>query len=199
MRRGHHIVRSPIPAAINPNVMINYKCITRNLVVVSFLLLGAVATKLQAFDVPLTNQFIAMYGSGSTTTVPVDAWTIINFNTVEVDTASTVTTGAGWYFKSPDLAYVQILACIKYASVTPAAGNYDSLAVFKNGAYLKTLAFDVEYAALGFPINQTLHGATIIRCQKDDLIDVRVWHHGPSSAIASANPQESWITISRIN
>jgi hypothetical protein len=115
-----------------------------------------------------------------------------------VDTTNAVTVGANWNFKVPADAYLDIRTSVRWSSVTPAAGNYDSIAVFKNGSYLKMLALDYEWVALGYPTSQTIGGSTLVRASEGDLIDIRVWHQGASAGTTTSTYQESWVTISRI-
>lgn len=137
-----------------------------------------------------------MYAATTPTAVMPSAWTVINFNSKEAHTANAVTTGSTWKFVAPDTAYLQIHVAVEWSSVTASSGDYEALAVFKNGVHTKRLAFQHK-PVLPYGTAQTLVGSTIIRVQPNDVFDLRVWHTGSASGTTSSSPENTWITISR--
>lgn len=176
--------------------MITYPRIARCFGLVATIVAGTLTSKAQTFDVPLNNQFVAMYSSSVSQAISTGSWVILNFNLKEADTNNAVTTGAAWSFTAPDTAYIRIDASVRWVAKTSTAGNYESLAVFKNGSYLKVLNF--QYGpVLGYGTSHTLNGNTVIRVQSGDVIDLRVWHTG-TTASTSATQGETWVTIARV-
>jgi hypothetical protein len=176
--------------------MIKSVRIAINVIAVSILCLGPISANAQGL---LNNQYVALYGATTGTTVPVDTWTIVNFNSKEVDTANAVTTGAGWYFAAPDAAYLLVQTSVQWPGITTSGtGYYDAIAVFKNGTFFKMLQVVNQWATLGFSVNSTVGGSTIVAVQPGDLIDVRIYHHSGASGTTFNTPERSWITISRV-
>lgn len=77
----------------------------------------------------------ARYTSTSTSAVPNSA-TVFNFSTKTYDTASSVTTGAGWNFKAPRTAYYKVSVRINFLA-SSSLSRYD-ISIRKNALTYKT-------------------------------------------------------------
>jgi len=187
----------PIPASNRTrNAMIKSSRIAKSIIAASLLCLAAISANAQGL---LNNQYVAMYGATTATTVPVDTWTIINFNSKEADTANAVTTGTGWYFAAPDAAYLSVQTSVQWNGITTGGtGYYDAIAIFKNGTFFKVLQTVYQWSAMGISINSTVGGSTLVAVQPGDLIDVRIYHHSGASGTTFNNVERSWISISRV-
>jgi hypothetical protein len=151
------------------------------------------ADQLQWGGVDVTGNPQAIYGAPSGT-VTSGATTIINFSTLELDTANAVTTGASWKFTVPTgkggLYEIS-------AAVTPngaIASGVTQLLLYKNGSAVRTL----WRSSGAVPSTTMIRGQTTINLAAGDYVDVRLTQSsGGSVSITSTNVQENYISIHR--
>lgn len=106
---------------------------------------------------------------------------IVDYDTVDVDTHGTVTTGGSWKFTAPVAGLYSVSAlCAFTANVT---GNRE-LYVFKNGT-----GFTVLGAAQGAATPTYLNGSALIRMIPGDYIDIQAYQ--ASGGALTLNPSAS--------
>lgn len=123
--------------------------------------------------------------------LPANTKTIINFDVVNTDTSSAVTTGSTWKFTAP-VAGVYSVECCVSVTATTAAGEY-ILYVFKNST-------TTEYRVLSrlsflSAETHTYHGGTNIRLAAGDFISVAVLQNSVNAQNTSTTSTNNWVTI----
>ncbi len=117
----------------------------------------------------------AILGTGTAPTLTTAVTTIINYTTIQYDTAGAITTGVAWTFTAPIAGYYNVSAAVQIdLSTAWANGELAQLALFKNGGSHAVLAAnnDVNSATVAVFVN--LAGATIVQLAARDYIDIRV-------------------------
>lgn len=107
-----------------------------------------------------------MSGTQSITSTP----GIVNFDTVDWDTLSAVTTGASWKFTAPVPGYYEIGAWAVGSSTTYSIAHNTQLVVYKNGISYGTLANFVAQTTSA--ITPRLNGMLQIQLKSGDTISI---------------------------
>ena len=103
-----------------------------------------------------------------------------NFDSVDYDPGSDITTGASWVYTTPATAWYQVnLAYMLFIANGTAwsNGQYVETDVFVNGSSVGMISSRNTYAADGTGQWYQLDGAIAVSCTAGDTIDVRVWHN----------------------
>jgi len=102
------------------------------------------------------------------------AQTIINFDSVEIDTAATVTTGAAWHFTAPKAGVYEVESTVL---IVPTSADITSilLGVFKNGVEARRpYFFTIANPSTRFA-NGTGAGLSCkVTCALGDTLDIRI-------------------------
>jgi len=123
------------------------------------------------------------------------ATTIINFDTVIIDTASAITTGASWHFTAPLAGYYRISASIQSSSFAASGvNNAFQLVLFKNGSAFLELGTDYIQTVSG--CRKTTDGTAIIQLAATDTIDCRSANSGNESSVTLDGTGTSTVYIS---
>jgi hypothetical protein len=119
---------------------------------------------------------VAIYRSNTGQSIPNGALTVVDYNVLEIDTYSAVTTGSSWRFTAPVSGYYHVDAEILFAATnTWADGEAGNLSVFVNGNtnIEKALHRKDNYGSSA-SIMMFLGGSTALYLSARDYIDVRV-------------------------
>lgn len=118
--------------------------------------------------------------------------TIVDFDTVEADSRSAVTTGAAWRFTVPagHAGLYQVSA-----SVTMLGGgvaNDNNLYVYKNGAAVRRLQL------VSAATNQTCGGTVLLSLAAGDYIDIRFRQGTGGTRSLTTSSVDNWVSILRV-
>ncbi len=105
---------------------------------------------------------------------------VINFDTVDFDTASAVTTGAGWKFTAPNTSTYKVSATVLVDRVAWGVNTVNWIALRKNGTIVCYLHYDQQDNSVGRTEYIHLHGSTTIALTATDYIDI-VWQQNSGS------------------
>lgn len=139
---------------------------------------------------------VARYTRGTAQSIPNNTTTIVDFDTLDIDTTLAVTTGASWQFVAPVAGYYQVDAHISFASTANwADGEVCQISVFKNGATAGILGFSHNN-----PTNTqaSVGGGTVVHLAKGDTIDIRVAQVSGAALNTQAAATHCWVAIHRI-
>ena len=119
---------------------------------------------------------VAIYRSNTGQSVPNGVFTVVDYNVLEVDTHSAVTTGSSWKFTAPVSGYYHVDAEILFAATnTWADGEAGNLSIIVNGNTNTEKAFDrKDNYGSSASIMMFLGGSTALYLRAGDYIDVRV-------------------------
>lgn len=138
----------------------------------------------------------ARYMTDTAQTIPASAFTIVNFDTVDYDPVSAVTTGASWKFIAPIGGYYQVDA---FTEIT-FAGAIASGKTFYMYIYIDGVAKAVigHWHQLVGSVNSDAHmnGGDCIYLAKDSYLDIRVWHDMTTSGSLETDELENHVSIS---
>lgn len=102
---------------------------------------------------------------------------IVNYDTLEFDTHSRVTTGAAWKFTANVAGYYDVNAAILFASSTAWADTEAGyIALYKNGTIYCYLDRKDSYGSAS-SVFMFLHGSASIQLAATDYIDVRAFQN----------------------
>lgn len=131
----------------------------------------------------------------NSTTVP----TLIDFNLVERDTHSAVTTGASWRFTAPVAGDYGVSAAILYQSTaTWALGEVASLEVWKNNNIYRYLRRKDDLNSGGVAIFAQLAGSTTVYLDAGNYIDLRTRQSSGAALTLFNNSMYNYVSIWRI-
>jgi hypothetical protein len=139
----------------------------------------------------------ASYGRTSAQTVPRNVLTIINFDVLEVDTDSAVTTGAAWVYTVPTGKGGLFVLTANVLILTNSTTNLIFAQFQKNGVELKRVYSDpVISTSNNTPM---VGGCTIVPLVPGDTINFRMQVSDSTSDVTTAsNVRQVWISIARI-
>lgn len=144
-------------------------------------------------SVDITGNPMASYTASGTSLVNATA-SIIQFNTIEFDTNSAVTTGAAWKFTVPAGKSGKYLIATSVVPSGAIAAGVTSLQVYKNGSAFKTL----WRSSGAVPSTTSLEGQAILSLVATDFIDIRVTQNSGGAMSLTATPAENFISIARL-
>lgn len=100
---------------------------------------------------------------------------IVQYDTVDYDPYSLVTTGAAWKFTAPLAGYYHIHAAATFAlSTTWALGEVADIRIFKNGTQVSILDRDDEMNSAATAQQKTVAGGDTIYLAATDYVDIRI-------------------------
>lgn len=133
----------------------------------------------------------------STKSLPNTTKTIVDFDTVDFDTDSAITTGASWKFTAPASGYYLVQAAVVLESSNAwSASEIFYVEVFKNGSVFTKLAHQSAHEAGTYVIG--LNGLTIIELSQNDYIDIRAYQNSGSAINVDADGQMSYVSIAKL-
>lgn len=119
----------------------------------------------------------ARYTTNAGQSIPNNAFTVVNFEDVDYDPFSLVTTGASWAFTCPVDGYYQIIAVVTWASTTTWAPAEDTqIDVYQNGSSAAILARR-DGMPTGVALANSLSGGAVLSCAAGDTLDVRAYQN----------------------
>jgi hypothetical protein len=125
----------------------------------------------------------AIYRTSAGQSIPHATWTIVDFDSRELDTHRAVTTGASWRFTAPVEGVYVVSASIMFAATTTwADGEVGDLSVYKNGSLVFSLDRTNSNGSSA-SVNMRLGGSTAVRLDVADYIDIRIYQ-GSGAALA---------------
>jgi hypothetical protein len=125
---------------------------------------------------------VARYVATLGQSIPYNANTVINYDTMVYDPHGTVTTGASWTFTAPATGYYQVNASFLFAGATWSVSTYWSLYIYVNGSvYSSPNGGNVQAAAF---IGVEGGGGDIIQMTMGDTLNVQIIQTGTGGAIA---------------
>ncbi len=138
---------------------------------------------------------------GASFSIPTATDTLIQFDTVDFDTASAITTGASWKYTAPATGKYRVSAAVLLASNTNfAAGTYVEMDLRKNGSTYCSLAFNEVLANTigGSAYVPQLVGSATISLTAGDYIDVVVNQTSGFTQTSNSAPTASYISVDQI-
>jgi hypothetical protein len=112
---------------------------------------------------------VAVCQKSAAQTINNNTSTIIDFDSVEVDTDSAITTGASWHFAAPRTgAYILSVSVALASSSLWAADEQAQVYVYKNGSINVPISWFNNYVNVVYMI-----GAVVIYLAATDTIDIR--------------------------
>jgi hypothetical protein len=119
---------------------------------------------------------VAIYRTGAGQSIPNGIFTIINYDTKEIDTHLAVTTGSSWKFTAPVSGYYHVDAEILFAATnTWADGEAGNLSIIVNGnTNIERALHRKDNYGSSASIMMFLGGSTALYLSAGDYIDVRV-------------------------
>jgi hypothetical protein len=138
----------------------------------------------------------ADYKTATAQTMTNNAFTIVDYDTVESDLNNLVTVGAAWAFTAKEAGKYDVNASILLQSTnTWALGEFGYLVIFKNG---------IEYRALDRKDNYSntasymmLHGSTEVPVSAGDTIDIRCKQNSGGNLNLYNNALYNYVTIGK--
>ncbi len=138
---------------------------------------------------------------GASFSIPTATDTLIQFDTVDFDTASAITTGSSWKYTAPSTGKYRVSAAVLLASNTNfGAGTYVEMDLRKNGSTYCSLAFNEVLANTlgGSAYVPQLIGSATISLTAGDYIDVVVNQTSGFTQTSNAAPTASYISVDQI-
>mgnify|MGYP007071602692 CR=1 FL=1 len=120
--------------------------------------------------------------------IPDNAYTIVNFNTVDFDPDGLVTTGSDWAFTAPVGGRYAVTACAAFvASTAWAETEAGLLAIFVEGVNVSKLARKDHYSSASTVV-MTISGSDLVSLDAGERLDIRVYQNsgGALNLIADA-------------
>lgn len=146
----------------------------------------------------------AVYASASTNTA--QSFTtgagvaIVDFEDVELDPGSDITTGASWKYTAPATGIYRVSAHVLFASSNAwnTINERALMQLFKNGSVYRTLARGDGYVSSGPAVQMRLAGASLISLNVTDTIDIRVAQNSGSNIALDGSAANNYIDIFRV-
>jgi hypothetical protein len=124
-------------------------------------------------------------------------YTIVNFDTKELDTHSAVTVGADWRFTAPmDGLYVVSTGIMFAATALWEDGETGSLSLFKNDSFAVLLDHKDNYG-VSVAVHMQLSGSTAMWLAAGEYIDIRVWQSSGTALSIHSNELLNRVAIHR--
>ena len=159
---------------------------------------GAAATNKATLTVLSDSMVVlARYSTNAAQSIPNTTDTVVNFDTINYDTNSAVTTGAAWHFTAPVTGYYMVNACITFNTTnTWADGEPALLSTRINGAQISRLAFTQQGNANS--IYKQLVGSDILYLTAGQTLDVTAYQ-GSGAALVLYNAYDyNYICIHKL-
>jgi hypothetical protein len=119
----------------------------------------------------------------------------VNFNSIESDPYSSISTGSAWKYTAQLDGFYDISAMISYVSSTWAANTEADLSLYKNGVLARWL--NQTYISANLTLVLSVIGKAKIFLAKNDYIDIRTIHNKGAAISLQASSQMSWVAIAR--
>lgn len=129
-----------------------------------------------------------------------NVFTIVQYDTIEYDPDSHITTGASWRFIAKVPGDYLVVCSLLFASTTTwALGEAGSLAVFKNGVQFKQVDRRDEMSSSGTGQYKKLGGSCIVpNLVVGDYIDIRVYQNSGAALTLHTDASFNYANICRI-
>lgn len=142
---------------------------------------------------------VAVCSSSAGNSIAHDTVTIIDFETVDVDTHNAVTTGAGWHFTAPLDGRYQVQCFVRLdQSADWATGESFQLRVYIDGTPDRFLAFEAGHAS-GMNFFVSGGGSAVVSLAAGQTLDVRGYQNSGVAQTISAGRNVAFISIFRIH
>ena len=126
--------------------------------------------------------------------------TRVNYDTLDVDTWSAVTTGASWVFTTPIGGHYWVQAALLLATSTGwVKGEVFYLKMLVNGADVAYLQYQNDLDSAGVGINAGAKGTTLVYLAKGDTLAVNVYQASGGALALVASPLYNYISIAKVN
>ncbi len=123
--------------------------------------------------------------------------TIINFDTLILDTITSVTTGASWKFTAPYAGRYALRARLQFGAY---AGNITEsmrMDLYKNGSYFCNLGW--SYAQTTSSMPKDVWGTDVLTLAATDYVQIELTQNHGSAVTLSTAPDLNYIEIIRLN
>jgi len=124
--------------------------------------------------------------------------TIVDFDTVEYDNQSLVTTGASWKFTAPKTSHYKVHSNLLFAGTTAwTESESGNLLLYKNGVLYSNLDRDTQFGATSTFMH--LGGSDTIQLDKGDYIDIRVSQNsGATIALYTGDLASTFVSVEEL-
>lgn len=126
--------------------------------------------------------------------------TIVDYDSVDFDTNSAITTGSSWKFTAPETGYylVQASIVLESSSSWGHETNKEEFAslLYKNGSLFARLATQSAHEIGDYVIGIT--GMTIVSLSQNDYIDVRAYQESGATINIDDDGQMSYVSIAKL-
>ena len=133
----------------------------------------------------------------ATITLGTGATVIMQYQVVDFDTHSGITTGAAWKYTAPDTGYYRVTSQIFISGAQPSVSTYNKAMLYKNGARVFDIYYDnisVSYAA---SVHVVRSGTAIVQLNKNEYIDVRAYQT-MNASLTTDGDVDTYIEVERI-
>lgn len=122
--------------------------------------------------------------------------TIIDYDTLDIDTISLVTTGASWKMTATATGNYNVNAAAVLSSALWTGVGYVQLLLYKNGSLYSQLAYNTVQVANtdSFAVN----GSDTVPLTATDYIDIRIKHTQGGSVALVGDSTQNYVCINRI-
>lgn len=142
---------------------------------------------------------VAVCSSSAGNSLAHNAVTIIDFETVAVDTHNAVTTGSGWHFTAPLDGHYQVQCFVRLdSSAEWAPGESFQLRAYIDGTPDRFLAYEAGHAG-GANFLVSGGGPAVVSLTAGQALDVRGYQNSGSAQTISAGTNVAFINIFRIH
>jgi len=140
---------------------------------------------------------VASYSTDAGQTISNNTTTIVNFEDLNYDTHSAVTTGASWKFTAPIAGYYHVSSAVMFTATTNwAATEYASLLLVKNNTGYRYLGREDDHSTSN--VYTFLGGSTVLYLAVNDYIDLRVLQTSGGDLALHNNGAFNYVSIHRI-
>lgn len=124
--------------------------------------------------------------------------TIVNFNTVDFDTHSAITTGSSWKFTAPMDGFYQVNARIMLQGAS-SWQDPEALVLFlyKNGSEFATISRQASNPNVA-NYHASVWGADIVDLDKDEFINIVVQQNSGSNQTLNTAASHNYVSIARV-
>jgi hypothetical protein len=146
----------------------------------------------------ITGTPIARANTSAAPSIANNTITVVNFDTVNVDTSSAITTGTGWRFTAPANGNYLVSAALLFAATTTWADvEVGAISLYLNGALYAHLDRKDSYGSAS-SVNMHLSGVTLVPMAASDYIDVRVFQNSGAALALSNVAAYNYVVIVRV-
>jgi hypothetical protein len=138
----------------------------------------------------------AKYTQTKAQSIPTATETILDFDVLDFDTNTLVTTGASWKFTAKKAGIYSVEISFLINSIAWTAGNIARLFVYKNGFGFSYLSRHTTISN----VTQYLHmfGSDKFQLEVDDYLHITLYHTNSSAVTLYTDPKYNHISIARV-